>query len=263
MAAQQKFYEGQEFHNPNDPNAPVLVYRGGKFIPQAADLAGQSNRLTTGEQKTVQDARDASRNAIDVLSTLTQFEDTNQVQPTGGVINNVVNWGSQLFDPEVQRLEGLTATIAPSKRQPGSGTTSDRDLALFLKGSPSLYKSRQTNDAIIEDGRREAIRRQQYADFLDNYAKQYGTLNGAEQAFRKVIGAGTRQSPYSVDEAGDRSQIPRGSYYRDPTGNMRRNDNGSRGNPIVQANSFAPSAPPKRQAPQAPVTSGSGWKIIP
>lgn len=37
-----KYYEGQEFHNPTDPAAPVLVYRAGKFYPKQNEPPGQS-----------------------------------------------------------------------------------------------------------------------------------------------------------------------------------------------------------------------------
>lgn len=42
--AQQKFFEGQRFGDPNDPTKPVLVYRGGKFYPEAQDpMAGKTD----------------------------------------------------------------------------------------------------------------------------------------------------------------------------------------------------------------------------
>lgn len=235
----QTYYEGQEFHNPSDPSAPVLVYRKGQFIPKTADMRGMAGQLNAQEQASLDDARGAATNAIGTLDTLNQFQNVNEGrgvkgQNTGGIIGSALNYLTQGFDPEVQRLSALTATIAPSKRQPGSGTTSDRDLSLYLKGTPSIYKPKETNVEIIEDGRREAVRRQQKAAFLDEWARKYGTLAGSEEAFLKVVGAGTRQSPLSAKEAGDRSAIPRGAYYRDLQGNLRRNDNGSRGNPIIE-----------------------------
>lgn len=45
---------------------------------------------------------------------------------------------------------------------------------------------------------------------------------------------GTRDKPFDLSGGQPRSTIPRGTYYRDPQGNIRRNVNGDRGNPIVQ-----------------------------
>jgi len=47
-------------------------------------------------------------------------------------------------------------------------------------------------------------------------------------------GEGTRAKPFDLSGGQPRSSIPRGVYYKDPQGNIRRNDNGDRGNPIVQ-----------------------------
>jgi hypothetical protein len=47
-----KFYEGQEFHNPADPAAPVLVYRAGKFFPKEAQGGiGSAPKLTEDQGK--------------------------------------------------------------------------------------------------------------------------------------------------------------------------------------------------------------------
>lgn len=50
-----------------------------------------------------------------------------------------------------------------------------------------------------------------------------------------VVSEGTRDKPFDMSGGQSRSSIPRGAYYKDPRGNLRRNDNGDRGNPIVQA----------------------------
>ena len=44
---------------------------------------------------------------------------------------------------------------------------------------------------------------------------------------------GTKGNPYDLSGGQSRSSIPRGSYYTDTTGNVRRNQNADRGNPIV------------------------------
>ncbi len=239
--ANLKFYEGQEFDNPSDPSAPVLVYRQGKLIQKDADLRGMSDLLKAPEQTALNDAREAGTNAIQVMRQLTNFQNTNEGrgtkrQETGGLFGGVMNKAAAVFgDPEAQYLDSITSSLAPQQRIPGSGTTSDRDLALFLKATPGLDKNQATNTELIETARAEAIRRQQRADFLDQYARKYGTLNGSEEAFRGQVGKGWKTSPYSAQEAGDRATLPRGAYYRDPQGNLRRNDNGPTGNPVIEA----------------------------
>ena len=63
----------------------------------------------------------------------------------------------------------------------------------------------------------------------------------------------TQETPIDLSKGQSRQTAPRGAYYRDPQGNLRRNDNGDAGNPIVRQNALAP--PPKAKAP-APARGG-------
>lgn len=243
-----KIVEGQTATNP--ATGEKIVYRAGKWAPIAASRAGS---LSPQEQKSVTEAQESARYALDVLPDVNRFDRLNALTPTGGAHrwNDAVQG---VFDPNFQQLQELSARFAPAQRQPGSGSTSDRDLALFQQASPDRKKGYAANAPVLDRGRAEVVRRQQYADFLDKYAAENGTLNGAQQAFRKFEGLGTRDTPYEAQAAGDRSTLPRGAYYTDPQGNLRRNDNGPRGNPIVRPGSGRPQSGVK--------TQGSGWKVL-
>lgn len=58
------------------------------------------------------------------------------------------------------------------------------------------------------------------------------------------VGSSPRQ-PIDLSKGQSRSGIPRGAFYRDPAGNIRRNDHGDDGNPIVQPARAAPKAAPQ------------------
>lgn len=51
----------------------------------------------------------------------------------------------------------------------------------------------------------------------------------------KPKGRGSYADPFDLSAGQSRREIPRGSYYRDPEGNIRRNENADKGNPIVTA----------------------------
>ena len=61
-------------------------------------------------------------------------------------------------------------------------------------------------------------------------------------------------NPYDLSGGQSRSTIPRGAYYRDPQGNIRRNDHGDDGNPIIK-----PAAP--KAAAATPAPSGVDPKV--
>jgi hypothetical protein len=51
----------------------------------------------------------------------------------------------------------------------------------------------------------------------------------------KPRGKGSYANPFDLSDGRSRTGIPKGSYYRDPEGNIRRNENFDKGNPIVTA----------------------------
>lgn len=51
----------------------------------------------------------------------------------------------------------------------------------------------------------------------------------------KPKGQGSYASPFDLSGGQSRREIPQGSYYRDPEGNIRRNENFDAGNPIITA----------------------------
>jgi hypothetical protein len=76
---------------------------------------------------------------------------------------------------------------------------------------------------------------------------------GAEQYLRELNVAGgvlgrrypglTEDQPLILQEGRSRADLPKGAFYQDPQGNVRRNDNADRGNPIIRK------APPIPQPP--------------
>lgn len=196
--------------------------------------------LTGREQMSIQNARDEAALVESNLSDLETFARLQGKQGTGGVLalpfaRNVAG----AFDPEVASMNTITARMAPAQRAPGSGTTSDRDLALFLQASPSASQPESTNNAIIDRGRQEGARRQLYAEFLDNYARQNGTLNGVQQAWRQ------NYQPPPVDSD---SPVPRGNV--EPTAAQRaavarENEAGTRNRRAVLGTRANPRVPPE------------------
>lgn len=61
--------------------------------------------------------------------------------------------------------------------------------------------------------------------------------------------------PIDLSRGESRAAVPQGAYYRDPQGNIRRNDNGDRGNPII--NRQAKNAELKARSAQA-----KGFRIL-
>lgn len=261
------------------PDGTRVIVRGGQVVPLDGGMArnldgsimtppgprgGAPRRvggLSNRENISIQDARDSAALVESDLSDLESFARLQQQQGTGGLL--ALPFARQVtgaLDPEVASMNAITARLAPAQRVPGSGTTSDRDLSLFLQASPSASQPKKTNDAIIDRGRQEGARRQLYAEFLDNYARQNGTLNGAQAAWRDYYDPppvaanspvprgnvepttaqratinrlneagrnrnavlGTRQNPRVPPEGFDVSTLPAGDWYVTPAGQVQQ-----------------------------------------
>lgn len=176
------YREGQTATNPK--TGQKIVYKGGQWVNAGAGPP-RPGKLTPQEQIQLKEAREGSEAAQDFARQANLFVDLNRKSGTGLV--NKIPFVSELrsaFDPNIAQMDALTSRMAPQQRVPGSGTTSDRDLALFLKAVPNLDRPGEANAAIARDMTATAKRRAERAAFLDRWAAERGTLLGAEEAWR-------------------------------------------------------------------------------
>lgn len=169
-----------------DANGQRAWWDGKKLTPldQRGLPQKPGGRLTAQEEKQLTEARDSANMFSEVARQASEFGKMNTRTPTGPIykIPGAKTIGG-FFDPNISRMEALTARMAPQQRVPGSGTTSDRDLALFLKAVPDVERMGGGNAGVEGDMNAMAERRRQRAYFLDRYAQQNGTLKGGEEAF--------------------------------------------------------------------------------
>lgn len=202
----QTIVEGQTATNPK--TGEKIVYQGGKWYPvgAAGRAAPAARRLAPQEEIQLKEARESANMFADVTTQAARFGELNEKAATGPIykIPGAKTIGG-FFNPDISRMEALTARMAPAQRVPGSGTTSDRDLALFLKAVPDVERMGGGNAGVIEDMRGLTEKRQARAYFLDRYAQQNGSLKGAEEAFAaqwarrpkaaKASGGGAKKPP--------------------------------------------------------------------
>ena len=75
--------------------------------------------------------------------------------------------------------------MAPKKRIAGSGTTSDKDIALYLQSLPDISKGGDVNQQIREGYKKQFDRANTKLQFMQGYFDQYGHLNGADVMWQK------------------------------------------------------------------------------
>jgi hypothetical protein len=153
--------------------------------PARADQMRQ--RAFEQAQKYLQDNAAVVNQGASVLKDLESFGELNRKSRTGALYEGSL----ASFMPESLRgadekvMQSITADLAPRKRVEGSGTTSDKDIALYLQSLPSIDKSGDVNQQIRDNYRKQYERANAKLQFMQNYFDQYGHLNGADAIWQQ------------------------------------------------------------------------------
>lgn len=181
--------EYREGQTATHPDGRRVVYKGGQWVSDTAARPSfpAPKEMAGAEWTQLAAAREAANGSDEAARMAEQFVELNRKQGSGQIW--AIPGAPQVmgvFDPEISRMNALTARMAPQQRVEGSGTTSDRDLSLYLQAVPSMSKPGDANSAIAMQARKDAQRRIEYAQFLDRYARENGSLLGSDEAWRKT-----------------------------------------------------------------------------
>jgi hypothetical protein len=67
----------------------------------------------------------------------------------------------------------------------GSGTTSDRDISMYIKSLPNVGSKGSVNQATIDSFNKDLARSKAKLQFLNEYYNNYGHLDGADTVWSK------------------------------------------------------------------------------
>lgn len=129
----------------------------------------------------------SSQSRIDDYNRMEQLLNSSNVS-TGGVRGAIQKMApTALLNDETQELQSIINKIVPQMRPSGSGSTSDRDMAIFEKATVGLDKSKDANLNIVR-GRRavdeNAIAREELrADWIN----QGGSLTEFDKQWRNYL----------------------------------------------------------------------------
>ena len=224
MAA-QKFYEGQEFVS-DDPSKPTLVYKAGKFVPKPvySGPAVSQDSLQSGQV---------------VLAAIDKAK--KQIVP--GATGLLGKWGTGIGGTPGYNLDRTTDTI--------KGNLSFGKLMQMKQQSPTGASGL----GALSEGENRML--QSLAGSIDvgQSAPQFRqNLDEVRQYVLHSTPGVNVDVPLDLSAGQSREAIPRMAFYRDPQGNIRRNENGDKGNPIMRG----PGLQQQRPATQAPAPQAQG-----
>ena len=92
---------------------------------------------------------------------------------------------ANFWDSNRAAMRAASAQMRSYMRPAGSGATSDYEQRIYAMGVPSTENTGPQNQAIMRYHQAASQLAQGRRYFYEDYARQYGTLNGAEQAFQQ------------------------------------------------------------------------------
>lgn len=175
-------------------NAPITPYQqqqlalarqgmGIDMMRAQADMAraGMERPLRGPDARLMDEVRDAAGRSQALTTLGDEFLRLNGVTGTGPETQfNPLNlWGTNR-----RAMEAAAAQMRAYMRPPGSGATSDYEQRIYAMGVPNVNNTGPANQAIMRYHQAVAQLSQARRYFYEDYARTYGTLNGAEQAFQ-------------------------------------------------------------------------------
>lgn len=199
---------------PEDQSAP-FPWMQGMTPSQRANIAG---RFTSDYTKDSQTTRKQIEDAREALSTASRFEKLLETQETGGmygapIVGGIIRGVAAPFNPQLAEMEAITARIVPTMRAPGSGSSSDRDMAMFERATMGMDKPTETNKALASGMRIAAQNMIDYGLFKDLWFSQRGSLVGAQSAWQDYLDNNTIFDPNTNDPVLNKSRLPWRAYF--------------------------------------------------
>lgn len=142
-------------------------------------------RVYDQDNKRLDDLRGKVSVGRTIMSDLERFGQLNRAQETGGLWNNLP---TPTTDDQKKEMESITARLAPAQRTPGAGSSSDRDVDLYLKGLPGIDKTGTVNKEIRAAYKKQLTDAESNLGFMEKYLTDNGYLSGADVARKNAIG---------------------------------------------------------------------------
>ncbi|MAO89938.1 MAG: hypothetical protein CMM81_00220 [Rhodospirillales bacterium] len=172
----------------------MLSKQGGVTVnlPKGADeLSKLDAQFIGGMREGVQKMRESMPDLQRVRAALDQFG----TGPTANIrlfLGSLANDLGLPVDPSLQEgelIQSIQSRLAPAMRQTGSGSSSDRDVSMFLAALPNLLRTPEGNRQVVDHLERIAQRKAQELQFAENYYRQNGySLIGMYDAMDRELG---------------------------------------------------------------------------
>ena len=132
--------------------------------------------------------------ASSIMDDLEEFGRLNRENSTGSVWQQLTPDKQMFRSPKSMEMAAIQSRLGPSQRIVGSGSSSDKDVQLFMRGIPSTENEGPVNAGIREDFRRKFEYATAKRSAMQKHIDKHGNLSGFDESWadqqRKFSGAG-------------------------------------------------------------------------
>lgn len=147
----------------------------------AADLSRKDQaeikmKMYQEGRKRLADLQKSIADSGGVMDDLNEFGRLNRENRTGSLWQQATpDWPVLRSGPSME-MAAIQSRLAPAQRVEGSGASSDRDVALFLRSLPNLANEGDTNKGIREDFERKYRSAIEKSNAMQRHLEQHGNL---------------------------------------------------------------------------------------
>lgn len=148
-------------------------------------------------RKRLAELQSSIANSGSTMEDLNEFGRLNRQNSTGSMWQQITPDKPLFRTGPSMEMAAIQSRLAPAQRESGSGASSDRDVAMFLRGLPSLENDGNTNKGIREDFQRKYEKAIAKATAMEQYLQQNGNLMDFDSQWAKQQQARTapQQAP--------------------------------------------------------------------
>ena len=172
------------------------------------DQAEIKMRMYQEGRKRLADLQHDIANGGAVLNDLNEFGRLNRDNSTGSVWQQLTPDKQMFRTPGSMEMTAIQSRLAPAMRAPGSGSSSDRDVSLFLKSLPNTENYGNVNKGIREDFDRNYKLAIEKSNAMAAHLNEAGNLLGFDAQWAQ------RKTPTQPNVIGEPPTAPNQAHIR-------------------------------------------------
>lgn len=164
--------------------------------------AGVVGTYARSDEKALEAAREAAAESRSRATLTSQFVD--KAKGFGAQGKGVFNDIGQALSMKTSGLEQITSKLGPSSRPEGSGSTSDKDMSVYMQSTVNVDNTKGTNQDVAAMENALADRDEAYLQWMQDYTAAYpvpGSTRDAKRLWDQYANA-DENSLFSVDKNG-------------------------------------------------------------